>query len=171
MLSHITIIISYQYYSHYYHYHHYHYYYSQLFENSRRAAGRAADRRGTVTCICLVCLCVIIYLYIHISLSLSLSLYIYIYILLWCSFFFVLLLFAASVMMYPSSLIPSGPSDEEGTVEEIRVDMVQLFNPKNIRASLWKKCSFKGFVKTTPEKRTFIPQPRFSCFSLIICDN
>ena len=40
-----------------------------------------------------------------------------------------------------------------------------------MKASLWKKCSFKGFVKKTPEKRTFIPQPRFSCFLLIICDN
>ena len=43
-------------------------------------------------------------------------------------------------------------------------DMVQLFNQKQIRASLWKKCSFKGFVKKTPEKRTFIPQPGFSFF-------
>ena len=48
--------------------------------------------------------------------------------------------------------------------------MVQLFNQK-MRASPWKKCSFKGFVKKTPEKRTFIPQLRFSCFLLIICDN
>ena len=42
---------------------------------------------------------------------------------------------------------------------------------QKMRASLWKKCSFKGFVKKAPEKLTFIPQPRFSCCLLIICDN
>ena len=41
--------------------------------------------------------------------------------------------------------------------------MVKQLNQKEMRASLWKKCSFKGFVKKTPEKRTFIPQPRCSC--------
>ena len=40
-------------------------------------------------------------------------------------------------------LMSGSTSDEERTVEEMFV---------------------KGFVKKTPEKRTFIPQPRFSLF-------
>ena len=60
-----------------------------------------------------------------------------------------------------------GAYDDDGTVEFYGWNfMVQLFNQK-MRASLWKKCS----SRVTPEKRTFIPQPRFSCFLLVICDN
>ena len=62
------------------------------------------------------------------------------------------------------------PSREQALWKNSAFDMVQQLN-QQMRASLWKKCSFKGFVKKTPEKRTFIPQPRFSCFLLIICDN
>ena len=49
--------------------------------------------------------------------------------------------------------------------------MVRQLNQKKMRAPLWKKCSFKCFVKKTLEKRTFLPQRRFSFVLLIICDN
>ena len=49
------------------------------------------------------------------------------------------------------------PVDENSTVEFYG----STIEPKKMRASLWKKCSFKGFVKKAPEKRTFIPQRRF----------
>ena len=54
-----------------------------------------------------------------------------------------------------------GGADDDGTVEFYGwIFLFQLFNQK-MRASLWKKYSFKGFVKKAHEKRTFFPQHRF----------
>ena len=45
--------------------------------------------------------------------------------------------------------------------------MVRQFNQKKMRALTVEEM----FVRVTPEKRTFIPQRRFSFLLLIICDN
>ena len=49
--------------------------------------------------------------------------------------------------------------------------MVQQLNQKKMKAPLWNKYSFKGFVKKHPKNEYLLHRPDFHYFLLIICDN